>query len=463
MLEGYTKYKEISLPETTDDETNITVRINLDYESSMQSQFQDIRFTETDDTQLDQQRITYTESTDAVWYFNVASKPAAGKTLRMQYGNPNAVLLSDNIAIWYWRGELDKNIEVECGSGCTIGDTEAYINAHDPGSYVRTVESLSTWHSIAIITLMLEDYIKNRWFGMGPYVVGETGGPFSNFTYFGNGSSSSLTVGHPLVTQVIGWSGVFPVGETVKLIFCRNTLSDCTVYINDALKAHHTGASCNDSNSCQVTVNQASNGYAGYGKIHVYGIEIFNLPQYVIDIDDWEIEPGPEVEVVLGNMSGDIMVEPVESLSDNDGSEHFIVSGEVAKILKGKISVSDVNMDLSGTLNGYENKQPYLKEATVNGGNSLTTSSVSVFIMIKNTGRTYSSSSELGDALNKALKITYADEFVSLLTTSEPYYMKDNNGKIRADTIVVETVELDGSTISSGSGLAVEFLALEAA
>jgi len=459
MLSGYTKYKEITLPATTDDEADITVEVNVSYEASMQSEFQDIRFTETDDTQLDQQRIDYTASTTAKWFFNVASKPAAGKTLRMQYGNPTASLLSTNIAKWYWKGELDKNIEVT-GNNCDIGDTVATIDVTGAvGGNLYTVDSVSTWHSTTLITLQVNEYVKYRTIGMLPYYYNGTPcGPFSISVTNSPNQTNSLTYGTGW--QKITWDSTLPNLAVIQLALKRNTLDDCRAYVNGGLQASHSGDSCNNSNNNVVGVNVQSGPGLGQSVTYIYGIEVFNLPQYVID--DWEIEPGPEIEVVLGDVSGVTEITPVEEITDTDSSNHYSVSSEVNKILKGVIRLADINWKLTGAVNGWENKQPYFVEASVNGGNALSTLETSVFVMIKNTGRTYSDSSDYGIALNKALKITYDGEFVSLLTTKEPFYMKDNNGSLDTTLLDVETTELDGSTISSGSGLAVEFLALEA-
>jgi len=93
-LAGYEKYKIVTLPGSGFAETNINFEITVLKESAMEDDFADIRFTESDDTQLDQFRYSYSSGVSAVYFIKVPTLPADGKTIRMYYGNSGASLLS---------------------------------------------------------------------------------------------------------------------------------------------------------------------------------------------------------------------------------------------------------------------------------------------------------------------------------------------------------------------------------
>ena len=82
-------------------------------------------------------------------------------------------------------------------------------------------------------------------------------------------------------------------------------------------------------------------------------------------------------------------------------------------------------------------------------------------ILLINTGRTYRDALTTGVKANRSIKISCAGALLSILNPGEPFYMKDNNGSIDATDFVIETVNTDGTTISSGSGLAAKCLILQ--
>ncbi len=88
-LNGNTKRKEITLTNTEAEETNHQVQLNINYDSDMQADFDDIRFTESDgSTGIDYWRESYIDSTSAVFWIEVPTLAALGDTtIYMYYGN----------------------------------------------------------------------------------------------------------------------------------------------------------------------------------------------------------------------------------------------------------------------------------------------------------------------------------------------------------------------------------------
>lgn len=170
---------------------------------------------------------------------------------------------------------------------------------------------------------------------------------------------------------------------------------------------------------------------------------------------------GDEEEFTLDKVRIQVGVVPYEDISDIAGGTRKALSGEVRKFFMSDFHVEDVNLALDGQYNGYNAGAPYFIEAAVNGGNVLSSLVGSKFIFLINTGRQYYSSSELGDKIDYSLKISTDGALITMLKEREPWFCKDNNGDIDPSGIVLETVEHDGSTVSSGTGLGIKFLILQ--
>jgi PKD repeat protein len=150
-----------------------------------------------------------------------------------------------------------------------------------------------------------------------------------------------------------------------------------------------------------------------------------------------------------------------EFLEDSGGKKLPTRAGEIVVVLSGKSLSNLTNMALTGDVNGYENKKSHYKEAAVNGGNMLSSASAANLIYLANTGRTYSGTNSLGAKTDYLVSVCIGDEFVGSLGSGEPLSFKDDNGGLNPSDVTIETVETDGSTISSGVGNAVEFLVVD--
>jgi hypothetical protein len=95
MLDGYSGYSLLSLPTYLSEQYNLNYRVEIDYDISMQTDFKDIRFTDSDgDTELYQFREKYSLGVSATYWIKVPVCPMAGKTIYMFVGNALATLKS---------------------------------------------------------------------------------------------------------------------------------------------------------------------------------------------------------------------------------------------------------------------------------------------------------------------------------------------------------------------------------
>lgn len=170
---------------------------------------------------------------------------------------------------------------------------------------------------------------------------------------------------------------------------------------------------------------------------------------------------GSEEEFSLDKVRIQLGVTPYEEVTDHGSNTHKVLAGEVNKFFTHDFYATDVNLVLDGEYNGYEAKAPYFIEAVVNGGGALSSLTEAKLVLLINTGRTYSTSSVLGDKADYSLKVMSGSDLLAVLKEREPFYLKDNNAGIDPSGINIETVEHDGSNIASGTGLGVKQLILQ--
>jgi hypothetical protein len=157
-----------------------------------------------------------------------------------------------------------------------------------------------------------------------------------------------------------------------------------------------------------------------------------------------------------------ISVTPIEGLTDENGGTHDVISGEVNKSLGGDGEVKISNYAGTAANQGFLNGAAYYKEAIDSADTvSISSETTASFVFIKNTGRKFESTSTLGDALSKAIKVMVGTTAVSILEPGECIVLKDVNMGINASTIYVRTVDLDGGNNTSAGHLAVEYLVVD--
>ena len=149
-----------------------------------------------------------------------------------------------------------------------------------------------------------------------------------------------------------------------------------------------------------------------------------------------------------------------ELLTTANAGSLKVRAGEVVASISGKSDVRVYYLGTTSAVNGSENKKWGYLEAAVSGGNALSTYTTAKVVVVVNTGRIFTTSSTLGAKSTRAIKITKGTELLGIYNSGEPVELHDANGGIDASSITVETVNPDGTTISSGTGNAVKFLVL---
>lgn len=160
-----------------------------------------------------------------------------------------------------------------------------------------------------------------------------------------------------------------------------------------------------------------------------------------------------------------IAVVPLEtaSVAVDQGSKSIdLIATEVGKALSGSMEAAVTDyaglVDVQGFLDGAANYREAVDDVNTKDISSETSAT---FVFIKNTGYTYSTSSALGAALSKAVKVMIGTTLISVLDPGECLVLKDDNAGIACTGIHVRTVDLDGSNNVSAGHLAVEFLVVD--
>jgi len=156
-----------------------------------------------------------------------------------------------------------------------------------------------------------------------------------------------------------------------------------------------------------------------------------------------------------------ISVKPIEVIADENGGEYNVIAGEVGKTLGCSGTALVANYTEEAAAQGYLNAAAFYREAIDSADTTALTQQEASFVFIKNTGYTYSSTSALGVALAKSLKVMVGDndkEMIAILDAGEGIVLKDDNSGINCFAIYVRTVDTDGSENASAGHLAVEFL-----
>ncbi len=147
LLDEYARRKSITLSNSGSALTNYQIEVDVTYDSDMQADFDDIRFTGSDGaTELDFWLESKTDSTSAVFWVEVPSIPNGNSTIYMYYGNSSVTSSSngDNTFLLFddFNGtSLDTNkwtITKQMGTG-TITVTGGTLTLNAPGGSANNV------------------------------------------------------------------------------------------------------------------------------------------------------------------------------------------------------------------------------------------------------------------------------------------------------------------------------------
>jgi len=124
--------------------TDFQVKVDVTYDVDMQSDFDDIRFVDSDDsTELSHWRESYTASTSATFWVKVPSIPSGSKTIYMYYGNATANSASDGNATFVFFDDFEEHAIGTDPDGWTDQGTENfYVALHDSEKWFQ----VNTWN-----------------------------------------------------------------------------------------------------------------------------------------------------------------------------------------------------------------------------------------------------------------------------------------------------------------------------
>lgn len=273
-LTNWDRYKEVNLGAMdVSAQTNLNYRITVNYETLMQSEFQDVRFTDSDgETLLDQYREpNYVASSIAYFWIKVPSVPAAGKTLRMYYGNDAASLVSSGADTLPFFDEFTgDNGDPPDVSKWTVSDN-AYVQIQSNDLRIQITWSHLTEDCTSIDTLGVGYGVRVRLkrvkSGLGLVKVGWKDKHYysaDNTTfkwYYNNGS--------PVDAVDLGddeWHAIEIHRVSATTLHC---------YFDNALHTQFLGASVTDS--LEITIDYA--GANPSGDVTVSDLQVFKLPQ----------------------------------------------------------------------------------------------------------------------------------------------------------------------------------------
>lgn len=458
-------------------QSNYPVKVTVTHVTgNMNADFSDIRFTDSSgDTELKYWIESYTASTSAVVWVKVTTIPASPSTatIYLYYGKSTASDASDpdnvfsffdgfdgaslNGAKWT-QGGTGGSVAVSGGTLQLVLSNErkeVYVTTDDkeefgPGKSVRARWKFGDTQAADIARhIALGD--TAAWIYTTDYIGNYKYGSINNAVYVCNESvceSESMAAGQSAIDT---WYVV------ELMLFIGGDHAKVTVNDTDFTKEWSGESDVPDDTDLFLFIYLRSIATARTATDECDWILVRTLADPEPTVGSWS----SEYSNVFGDTRCRIAVVPIEELADNDGNVYSRLSGEVNTKLRGSMIVVEAKVDLTGSEHGYEDAAPYYIEALVNGGGAFTTVSAAKLIHLKNTGHEYDDSTAFGDPVAEAIKIIVAGATLAILDAGEPLMFKDNNGGIDASGITVETVETDGSTIASGTGLALEFLVLE--
>ena len=157
-----------------------------------------------------------------------------------------------------------------------------------------------------------------------------------------------------------------------------------------------------------------------------------------------------------------VSVSPLEEIADEQANTYTVISGEVGRNLSGSGVAVVTNYGGTAAAQGYLNATVnYLECIDSTDATDISSETTASFVLIKNTGYTFSDATTLGATLAKSVKVMSGTTLLSLLDSGEVYVAKDDNAGIDCTELHVRTVDVDGSNNAAAGHLAVEYLVVD--
>lgn len=147
---------------------------------------------------------------------------------------------------------------------------------------------------------------------------------------------------------------------------------------------------------------------------------------------------------------------PTESVGS-----HNVLATEVGTKLRAEGVASLLSYEGTASEIGQQDGRPSYKEATDSASTAVGSTIVASFVFIKNTGKLFYNSSQLGPGCKLKLKVMVGSTTVSVLSAGEAILFKDDNANIDTTGINLRTVAPDGTELTNIGHLAVEFMVTE--
>jgi len=311
-LAGYSFKKMVLLPAMTADQINLNYEIQVAWQSGMNADFSDIRFTDSDEeTLLYQYRDRYTASTIAYFWIKVPSILLAGKTIYMYFGNSSAADVSDGVNTFSFFDDFSGDLSKWTCFFTTIVDGKMEI----AGDSSRA-KNIGTWgngygtrFSMAVIKGNMAYNQPERYAGWGNFVDGI----WASY-YF-------------IVNSAFAWKANFvsPTdNQSYAATACNEnydiyqidkiTSKKIKTYFNYVLEKEFISESTiNTSDSCKIiSFRHYTTSYPSGYKMKVDWIYIYKLPQdgTIIDI----LIPGTDTYLSKINRERKIAYEQTNSI-----------------------------------------------------------------------------------------------------------------------------------------------------
>jgi hypothetical protein len=133
LEDGWSRRAPVSISNPGSGLTDYQVRVDVNYDTDMQPDFDDIRFVDSDaSTELSHWRESYTASTSAIFWVKIPSIPSGTKTIYMYYGNDAASSASDGDATFEFFDDFEDG---DISDWSQYGSGTVQI-ANDGGNYV---------------------------------------------------------------------------------------------------------------------------------------------------------------------------------------------------------------------------------------------------------------------------------------------------------------------------------------
>ncbi|NOQ56065.1 MAG: DUF2341 domain-containing protein, partial [Nanohaloarchaea archaeon] len=238
---GWTKKKSITVNGSDDsDLTNYQIKVDLDYDSDMQTDFDDLRFYDATGTLQNHWIEKYTASTNATVWVKISSIPTGGTTIYMYYGNSIATYnnsLGGNNTFEFFDDFNDNSIDTaKWNTFGSLEETEGELNLSITSvkEWVSSKPSLPVNSSVRFRSNIMDSGIVEAGFLKDIETRSGLGGDGNYYNMFNGPEYVRSYSGGSAKSTVVSFSDSYHVFEIKK------TNDEARFYKDNSLDATHT-------------------------------------------------------------------------------------------------------------------------------------------------------------------------------------------------------------------------------